>query len=117
MKNKEHVYNDGLCRIVEEIKAPSSFSAKENGTKTTDFKTMYRLYFAEQSIREQDFEFAEARGRVLNRKIKTHLVSDINSQLNVIIGDMLYSIVNADIDRHNNEIYFYLEEVRKLVKT
>lgn len=116
-KNKPRVYNDGVCFIVDENKAPSSFAARENGTTTTDFNEIFRLMFADVSIREQDLEFAEAIGRSLNRKIKTPLVNGVNARQKVIIGNMLYDIVNADIDRANSEIYLYLEEVRELVET
>lgn len=116
-KNKPRVYNDGVCFIVDENKAPSSFAARENGTTTADFNEIFRLMFADVSIREQDLEFAEAIGRSLNRKIKTPLVNGVNARQKVIIGNVLYDVVNADIDRVNSEIYLYLEEVRELVET
>ena len=63
----------------------------------------------------RDFEFAEAIGRTLNRKVKTPLVGGWTSRNKIIIDNTLYDIVNADKDRANNEVYFYLEEVRELV--
>lgn len=115
-RTNPQVYNDGVCKIVKEIKAPSSFAARENGTTEADFEDIYTLMFAEVSIREQDLQFAEAIGRSLNRKIKTHMVDGINGRMKVIICNMLYDIVNADIDRKKREIYLYLEEARELVK-
>lgn len=112
---KPRVYNDGICYLATENEKKSSFAARENGTTENDYKKRVKLMFAELSIREQDFEFAEARGRTLNRKIKTTLVSGWNACDKIIIDNMLYDIVNADKDRANNEIYFYLEEVRELV--
>ena len=112
---KPRVYNDGVCYLVTEIEKKSSFAARENGASENDYKKIVKLMFAELSMREQDFEFAEAIGRTLNRKIKTMLVSGWNSRDKIIIDNMLYDIVNADKDRANNEIYFYLEEVRELV--
>lgn len=114
---KAKVYNDGVCYIAKENTTPSSFAARQNGTTENDFKKLYKLMFAETSVREQDITFAEAIGRTLTRKIKTPLVDGVNSRLKVIIGTMLYDIVNADIDRKNGELYLYLEEVRELVKT
>lgn len=116
-KNKPRVYNDGVCYIVCENKSPSSFAARENGTTAEDFAELYRLMFADVSIREQDLDFAEAIGRSLNRKIKTPLVNGVNARQKVIISNVLYDVVNADIDRSNSEIYLYLEEVRELVET
>lgn len=115
-KKKPKVYNDGICWIAKEITAPSSFSAPTNGSQLSDFTTIYTLAFQELSIREQDLTFAEAAGRTLTRKIKTHLVPDVNARQKIIINRRtLYDIVNCDIDRANGEIYFYLEEVRTLV--
>jgi SPP1 family predicted phage head-tail adaptor len=108
-------YNDGVCYVVEDQTAPSSFAAKRNGLNASDYKAIFRLMFAEMSIREQDLEFAEANSRTLNRKIKTPRVKGWNAQNKIIIENTLYDIVNADIDRVKNEIYFYLEEVRELV--
>ena len=116
-KYKPRVYNDGVCFIVEEITAHTSFAAKKNGKTAGDFKKLFRLMFEEMSKREQDFEFAEANSRTLNRKIKTPLVKGWKSTNKIIIENTLYDIINADIDRKNNEIYFYLEEVLKLVET
>ena len=112
---KPRVYNDGVCYIANEEKAPSSFAAKQNGTTADDFKKIVKLMFAEMSIREQDMEFAEAISRTLTRKIKTPLVGGWTSRNKIIIGNTVYDIINADKDRANNEIYFYLEEVRELV--
>ena len=112
---KPRVYNDGVCYIVNEETTPSSFAAKQNGTKADDFKKIAKLMFAEMSIREQDMEFAEAISRTLTRKIKTPLVGGWNSRNKVLIDSTIYDIINADKDRANDEIYFYLEEVRELV--
>lgn len=113
--DKPKVYNDGVCYLVSEIEKRSSFAAKENGVSNADYKKIVKLMFQELSMREQDFEFAEAIGRTLNRKIKTPLVGGWTSRDKIIIENTLYDIVNADKDRANNEIYFYLEEVRELV--
>lgn len=112
---KPRVYNDGVCYLVSEKPKQSSFAARENGTTENDYKKIVKLMFAELSIREQDFEFAEAIGRTLNRKIKTILVGGWNARDKIIIDNTLYDIVNADKDRASNEVYFYLEEVKELV--
>ncbi len=112
---KAKAYNDGVCFVVNENTAPTSFAARQNGKAESDFERVFKLMFAELSIREQDFEFAEAIGRTLNRKIKTPLVDGVHSRQKIIIGSMLYDIVNADKDRANKELYIYLEEVRELV--
>lgn len=113
---KPRVYNDGVCYIVNETTAPTSFAAKQNGTAASDFEKLVKLMFSEMSIREQDFEFAEAKSRTITRKIKTPLVDGWTAKNKIIIGSILYDIVNADKDRANNEAYFYLEEVRRIVE-
>lgn len=113
---KPRVYNDGVCYIVKETTAPTSFAAKQNGTTASDFERLVKLMFCEMSIREQDFEFAEAKSRTLTRKIKTPLVGGWTAKNKIIIGNILFDIINADIDRANNEIYFYLGEVRELAE-
>lgn len=112
---KPRVYNDGVCYIATEVKAPTSFAAKQNGTTEADFNKFLKLMFSEMSIREEDMQFAEALSRTITRKIKTPFVGGWNSKHKVIIGNTVYDIVNADKDRANNEVYFYLEEVRELV--
>lgn len=113
---KPKVYNDGICFLVKEKEKKSSFAARENGTQAGDYEKIAKLMFAELSIREQDLDFAEAIGRTVNRKIKTPLVNGWDSNDKIIIDETLYDIVNADKDRKNNEVYFYLEGVRELVK-
>ena len=116
-KYEPRVYNDGVCFIVKENESSTSFAAKKNGKKIEDFEKLFRLMFEEKSIREQDIDFAEANSRTLNRKIKTQLVTGWKSTNKIIIENVLYDIINADIDRKNREIYFYLEEVLQLVET
>lgn len=118
-KQKPKVYNDGLCQIVlSKGSKVSNFAARENDRVKEDFEILYELPFAEMLRREQDLEFCEAMGRTLTLKIKTRLVPNVKSQHNVIIlyadKSVLYSIINADPDRKNNELYFYMEEVREL---
>ena len=119
MKQKPKVYNDGICQIVlSKGNRVSDFAARENDRLKEDFEVIYTLPFAEMSRREQDLEFCDALGRSLTLKIKTRLVSDIKSNHNVIIlyanKSVLYSIINADPDRKNDELYLYMEEVREL---
>lgn len=119
MKQKPKVYNDGVCQIVlSKGSKVSDFAARENDRVKEDFDIIYTLPFAEMSRREQDLEFCEAMGRSLTLKIKTRLVPNVKSQHNVIVlnakKSVLYSIINADPDRKNNELYLYIEEVREL---
>lgn len=119
MKQKPKVYNDGICQIVlSKGNRVSDFAARENDRVKEDFEILYTLPFAEMSRREQDLEFCEAMGRSLTLKIKTRLVPNVKSQHNVIElaanKSTLYSIITADPDRKNDELYLYLEEVREL---
>ena len=42
---KPRVYNDGVCYIVNETTAPTSFAAKQNGTAASDFEKLVKLMF------------------------------------------------------------------------
>ena len=57
---------------------------------------------------------AVSQGRNLTMKVKTRLHSQVTKFHQVLIEDVLYSIIDLDIDRDRSEMYLYLEEVRKL---
>lgn len=107
-------YNDGVLFAVKCKKELNDFSAGLNATKKTDFEILQKLYFQEKSVREQDVSFAESQGKSVSIKVKTRLVPIITSNNDVIIGEILYNIVKIDVDKQNREMYFYLNEVRKI---
>ena len=73
-----------------------------------------KLAYEETSRREQDYEFARSIERSLTLKVKTPLYPNVNKKHSVLIENTQYSIFELDVDRKKNEMYFYLEEVRKI---
>jgi SPP1 family predicted phage head-tail adaptor len=73
-----------------------------------------KLAYEECSKRQQDLDFAESHGKTLNMKIKTRLITNINSNQKIIIIDDLYDIIYIDYDNKKQEMYFYLERVRQI---
>ena len=114
MKQKFSTFNSGKATIVEDNSQPTDFAAPVNTVRTSDTKTIVKLAYDEKSKRDEDIQFAESRGRSLSIKIKTRLVKDVNTSHKAIIGNTLYSIIKLDHDTTKGEMYFYLEEERKL---
>lgn len=111
---KQTSYNDGIVYIYSENLNETSFSAKKNVKTLDDLNFITKLFYSEESKRQQDIVFAESMDRKLTLKIKTPLSSKINSNHKAVIGDDLYDIFQLDPDKDNNELYFYLERVRKI---
>lgn len=114
MKSRFSTFNDGVLFICKPESDHSSFNAVKNPIKKTELDKILKLNYDEMSRREQDLQFAESQGRNLTLKVKTRLRSQVTKFHQVLIGDMLYSIIYLDINRDKSEMYFYLEEVRKL---
>lgn len=107
-------YNHGVMHICQPAEGKSSFAAAKNPTKESDLKKLERLDFEETSRREQDMDFAESQGRRLSMKVKTRIREWIDKTYPVIIGGVLYETIYIDYDRKKREMYFYLEEARRL---
>lgn len=116
MNKKTQQLNDGYVECFKKAKNRTDFSAPVSAKKKSDLEFICCLAFSEETRREQDYEFAEARDRSLNLKVKTLLYEDVDSDQAVMIGDMLYSIIKLDKDKKNKVMYFYLEEDRKIAE-
>ena len=114
MKSRFSTFNDGVLFICKPESDHSTFNAVKNPKKKTELDKTLKLNYDEMSRREQDLQFAESQGRNLTLKVKTRLRSQVTKFHQVLIEDMLYSIIDLDIDRDRSEMYLYLEEVRKL---
>lgn len=113
-KRKFSTYNDGMLYVCEKINEGSDFGAVKNAVKKEDLKKKIKLAYGEMYKRDEDLDFAESQGRALSIKVKTRLHPDVNKNNEILIGDMLHSIIKLDQDRNKNEMYLYLEEVRVL---
>lgn len=112
----KHNLNDGFidCYTVKERQ--SSFNAPMNACNEDDMALVVSLAYEETSKRDQDLEFAEAIGRNLSLKVRTHLYEEVNKSCKVVLGDSLYDIIKLDYSRKEGMMYLYLEEVRKIVR-
>lgn len=109
-KRKKRRYNDGIAKFYEKK------DERRNVKSLDDLKYLGFLYFDEKSKRQEDIEFAEQHGNQLTLKISTQDDGNMDSHRNVVIGNVIYSIINIDMDKEESELYFYLEEVRKIVE-
>lgn len=114
MKAQPKMYNDGYIEIYEQGKEKSSFGAILNTNSLRDAKKIIKLAYSERSRRADDIEWAQARDRTLSLKVCCPLFPSVKTAHQVVCLDTLYSIINVDYDRTQNEMYLYLEEVRKL---
>lgn len=111
MLKKKQKYNDGIVKFYEK-KDPG-----KNVKSLDDLNYLGFLYYDEKGKRQEDIEFAEQRGKQLTLKIVTPDNGNLDSDRNAVIGDRIYSIIYIDRDKEKCQLYFYLEEVRKIVRT
>ena len=114
MRTKFNNYNDGVLFVCRPTSTQSDFNAVRNPDSRDELDVLWKLDFREMSRREQDMDFAESQGRTLTLKAGTRLLDLVDKMHMVTIGDVLYSIINLDKDRSAGEMFFYLEEVRRL---
>lgn len=107
-------FTDGVLRVCEETKAPSSFNAARNPRDVEELRVLVKLPYKIMSCREQDMEFAEAMGRSLSLKVQTTNCAIVQTPHSVLVGKTLYSIIRLDRDMDKKTMFLYLEEVRKL---
>ena len=100
-------YNDGMVSVYRPKNTNvTSFNGKQNVKKLSDMDFIVKLCFKETSKRVQDLEFANQNGFILNTKIKTRYVNNVDNKCKCVINGLLYDI--SYIDKTKQEIYFYL---------
>lgn len=104
-------YNDGYLHVYEPKQVSNDFGAVINPKTKNDMKFIVKLAYEERSRRAEDMEWAESCDRTLSLKVCCPLFSGVETQHQVICTGKLYSIINMDYDRENQEMYLYLEEV------
>ncbi|MGM9534896.1 MAG: phage head closure protein [Intestinibacter sp.] len=115
MKNRRiSNFIDGFIRVYQSNEEYSSFGAKRNAKTVDDLTFIVKLAYEETYKRQQDLDFAEASGRTLSLKVKTRYYKGIQTDYKVIIDGCLYDIIDLDIDRYNQEMFFYLEYVKEV---
>lgn len=109
---KPTAYNDGVVSIYREKDRKTDFNAKRNVTGLEDMDFIVKLAFDECSKRTQDLEFAEQSGFSLSLKVRTRYVPTVKAKHKAVINGYLYEI--SYLDKAEQELYLYLEGVRKL---
>lgn len=107
-KKKVNNHNDGIARFF------SKKDKNKNVRSLDDLEYLGFLYFQERSRRQEDIEFAEQYEGQLSLKISTPNDGNMDTNRNVVIEDVIYSIIYIDRDRENQELFFYLEEMRRI---
>ena len=113
-RSRFSTFNDGMLYVCTVTSDQTDFGAVKNVTKSSDLKKELKLAYKEMSKRDEDMDFAESQGHTLDLKVKCRYHGDISMQNQIIIGKTLYSVYKLDIDRYSQEMYLYMEEVRKL---
>lgn len=116
MKSKFPPYNSGVLEIYNRKEIKSDFGAVKNITSKSDLVFVAKFPFTEMSKRDEDMEFAERQGRSLSLKVKIRFADLVKQSCDIVIENELYNIYKMDSDRAKQELYLYLEEVRKLEK-
>ena len=106
--------NDGWVYILKVPEKKNSFSAPIAPKSREDMEELACLAYKEMSKRDEDYSFAETLGKGLSMKVKTHIHSAVTKTCKCIILDVLYDIIKIDYNKVKDEMYLYLEEVRKI---
>lgn len=106
-KKQIHSYNDGIVRLYRK-KTEKSVKGME------DLEYLSKLPFDEKTLRQEDVEFALQNDAKLSVKIATPDDGNDDTKRVAVIGNIIYAIIRIDRDRSENELYFHLEEVRKV---
>lgn len=106
MQKKPSSYNDGVVKLYRK-------KTEKNVRNLDDLEYLGKLAFDEKNIRQQDVEFAMQQEKQLTLKIVTPDDGNMDTSRCAVIGKVIYAIINIDRDRKKNELYFYLQEIRR----
>lgn len=100
-------YIDGVVRLYKK-------KTDKNVRGISDLEYLSKLAFDEKSIRQEDVEFAMQQDKKLSLKIVTPDDGNMDTLRYAVIDNTIYGIVNIDRDKKKHELYFYLQEIRKI---
>lgn len=100
-------FNDGVVELYEK-------RTEKNVKDLNDLTYLSKLRFDEKSLRQQDIEFAQQQNKQLSLKIATPDDGNTDPSRIAVIGNVIYAIIRIDRDRTARQLYFYLQEVRKV---
>lgn len=105
-------YPDGVLGIYKAKERMTDFGARRNVEKISDMDPVCTICYSTQTIREQDYEYAERADFNLSLKVRTPRFDLVTSGHLALIGSKLYAI--SHLDTTDMEMYLYLEEVRDI---
>lgn len=100
-------YNDGVMKLYKKI-------TEKNVKGLNDLQYLSKLAFTEKTIRQEDIEFAMQQDKKITMKIVTPDDGNMDTSRCAVIGGVIYGIIHIDRDKKKNELYFYLQEIRKI---
>lgn len=106
-KRRASNYNDGIVELYQRL-------TDKNVKSMEDLEYLTKLAFDEKTVRQEDKEFAMQHDKQITLKIVTQDDGNMDTSRCAVIGNVIYSIIKIDRDRKKNELYFYLQEVRKI---
>lgn len=114
MRTKTQGLNDGYAGVYKPKDIEADFGANVSPKSIDDMDYFVDMAYAEEYKREQDYEFAEAKGHSLSLKIRTLLYEAIDKNYKVVVENTLYNILKIDYAKAENVMYLYLEEERSI---
>lgn len=106
-KKKMNNYTDGVMGLYKRI-------TEKNVRGLEDLQYLSKLAFDEKSIRQEDMEFAMQLDKKISLKIVTPDDGNMDTSRCAVINNAIYGIIHIDRDKKKNELYFYLQEIRKI---
>lgn len=100
-------YNDGVAKFYKKL-------TEKNVRSLDDLQYVSKLAFTEKTIRQEDVEFAMQQDKKLTMKIATPDDGNMDTSRCVVIDHVIYGIIHIDRDKKKRELYFYLQEIRKI---
>lgn len=100
-------YNDGVAKFYKKL-------TEKNVRSLDDLQYASKLAFTEKTIRQEDVEFAMQQDKKLTMKIATPDDGNMDTSRCVVIDHVIYGIIHIDRDKKKRELYFYLQEIRKI---
>ncbi|MBC2106145.1 phage head closure protein [Listeria booriae] len=111
MKRVKEELNSGLLKF-------GKIETKRNPDTRTNigenFKVIGELFFAQKSLRQQDFDMYGSKDKTVSMKVKTYFMVGVEDSHKVMIDDDVYEITNIDPDGDNFFMFWYLTKVGKL---
>lgn len=104
---KKNNYTDGVMGLYQKM-------TEKNVRSMADLKYLSKLAYDEKSIRQEDIEFAMQQDKRISLKLVTPDDGNMDTSRCAVINGSIYGIIHIDRDKKKRELYFYLQEIRKI---